>query len=310
MSHLRFHGEARHTWKGAVARWGQEILPGLSAATGKRYLVSLRQVSHHLDALFVDQIAIKTIAKVAGRAGATNATRRRDLSAVSSVLRCCVNWGWREDNPARAYDRSAIPERRDPITLPTDDEVEAVIARAPGRFADLIRFLDLTGCRQEEAAGLEHAQLRLDRQEVLLLRTKTRRPRTIRLVNPAAPKGLAGTGIGTVRSLESAFVFHHGNGDRYANVASRFAGFIAELVKAKKIKAFRCHDLRHRFAVRWLENGGDIYDLSRHLGHSSVKTTEIYLGYVNREPAQKPAQRRRSAVGTAGRNAKSRQEIP
>lgn len=295
MSHLRFHGEARHTWKEAAKRWGDEILPGLAPATGKRYLVSLRQVQAHMDALFVDQIAVRTIAKIAGRAGATNATRRRDLSAVSSVLRCCVNWGWREDNPARSYDRSAIPERRDPITLPTDQEVAAVVARAPGRFAELIRFLDLTGCRQEEAAGLEHGQLRLDRQEVLLLRTKTRRPRVIRLVNPAAPDGLAGTGIGTVQRVGSPFVFHHGEGSRYANVASRFAGFVAQLAKDGKIKAFRCHDLRHRFAVRWLENGGDIYDLSRHLGHSSVKTTEIYLAYVTREPARKPAQRRRSA---------------
>jgi hypothetical protein len=29
-----------------------------------------------------------------------------------------------------------------------------------------------------------------------------------------------------------------------------------------------------------LEAGHDIYDLSWHLGHISVKTTEIYLGYV------------------------------
>jgi DNA-binding transcriptional LysR family regulator len=37
----------------------------------------------------------------------------------------------------------------------------------------------------------------------------------------------------------------------------------------------RCHDLRHRYAVRQVQAGRDIYDLSRHLGHTSVKTTEI-----------------------------------
>nr|WP_246024414.1 site-specific integrase [Azospirillum ramasamyi] len=45
-------------------------------------------------------------------------------------------------------------------------------------------------------------------------------------------------------------------------------------------RPFRCHDLRHSFAVRALQNGLDICALSKHLGHSSVKTTEIYLGYV------------------------------
>ncbi len=40
----------------------------------------------------------------------------------------------------------------------------------------------------------------------------------------------------------------------------------------------RIHDLRHSFASLFLLDGGDIFKLSRILGHSSVKTTEIYLG--------------------------------
>jgi len=42
---------------------------------------------------------------------------------------------------------------------------------------------------------------------------------------------------------------------------------------------FRCHDLRHKFAIDYLKNGGDIYKLKQILGHSSVKTTEMYLAY-------------------------------
>lgn len=37
------------------------------------------------------------------------------------------------------------------------------------------------------------------------------------------------------------------------------------------------HTFRHSFAVRYLEAGGDIYRLSRLMGHSSVQTTEGYL---------------------------------
>jgi site-specific recombinase XerD len=37
------------------------------------------------------------------------------------------------------------------------------------------------------------------------------------------------------------------------------------------------HILRHTFARTWLERGGDVYSLSRLMGHSSVKITEIYL---------------------------------
>jgi len=39
---------------------------------------------------------------------------------------------------------------------------------------------------------------------------------------------------------------------------------------------FSPHTLRHPFAVSYLRNGGNLYYLSRLLGHASVKTTEVY----------------------------------
>ncbi len=68
----------------------------------------------------------------------------------------------------------------------------------------------------------------------------------------------------------------------------------AEAKAGRVFVRFRIHDLRHRFAVRWLKHGGNIYLLSKHLGHTSVKTTEIYLDFLTeeeREVAQKGAQR-------------------
>ncbi len=53
---------------------------------------------------------------------------------------------------------------------------------------------------------------------------------------------------------------------------------------------FRCHDLRHKFAIDYLKNGGDIYKLKQILGHSSVKATEMYLACIDVGVAQKGAQ--------------------
>jgi integrase len=53
-----------------------------------------------------------------------------------------------------------------------------------------------------------------------------------------------------------------------------------EQVEGSDFARFRIHDLRHAFAVRWLEAGGNIYRLQKHLGHSSIKTTEGYLDHL------------------------------
>ena len=47
------------------------------------------------------------------------------------------------------------------------------------------------------------------------------------------------------------------------------------------------HTLRHTFAVNFLQSGGDIYMLARILGHSSVRTTEVYLKSLGIEALQK-----------------------
>jgi site-specific recombinase XerD len=49
-----------------------------------------------------------------------------------------------------------------------------------------------------------------------------------------------------------------------------------------RVKGVRCspHTFRHTFAVNYLRATGDIYKLSRIMGHSSVKVTEGYLKSV------------------------------
>lgn len=44
----------------------------------------------------------------------------------------------------------------------------------------------------------------------------------------------------------------------------------------RKRYEYTSHVLRHSFAMHWLENGGSLEGLSKHMAHSSVTTTEIY----------------------------------
>jgi integrase/recombinase XerD len=283
--HFQFYGENRHSWKEAVVEWAAAAAVTLKPATLERYLSSLRNLRHILDDLHFDEVSRQTMSKIARRSGVTNATRRRDLTAVSSVVRWGISQGWRDDNPAREWDRSVIRERRDPIVLPSEADIGAVVALAPGNFARLIRWAQYTGMRQEECAALERSQVDTRRKAANLSRTKTDRPRSVPLDERAL-----GTYAGTPVRIGCPWVFWHEPGERYLNIASRFAELSRRAIanaKAEKHelpRRFRFHDLRHWFAVDYLRRrAGSIYDLQKVMGHSSVKTTEIYLDFLTPE---------------------------
>lgn len=285
-NHVRFAGTERISWKRAVVDW-MEWAPGnLKPKVVDRYKHSLRNARPYLDDLYVDEINKSQLAKFvnARKKHVTNATIRRDLTAISSVMDFCDVQGWRDDNPAREFNRRQIKERRDPIVIPDDADIDYVVERCPGNFARMVRFAQHTGMREEECGGLDTREVR-DRT-VTLTKTKTSIPRAIDLNDKAW-----GTYEGTPRHMTCRYVFWHATrdgADRYHNIASRFRQIMKRAIRdakkeGRRFRPFRFHDLRHWYAVDDLRSGGNIYDLQQDLGHKSIKTTEGYLAYLTPE---------------------------
>lgn len=278
-------GEVKHTWEEAVTEWAQHAIGQVSRTTAKRYAVSLKQCGPFLVGSDVKAIDGKTIQHLVNQRRnvdkATPATIRRDLTAISRVLEYAEALEWREGNPTLSK-RKLLRERRDPITLPTSQDIDTVCASASHRFSSLIRSALLTGCRQDELVNLtwKHFNAKTGTLEVI---GKGNKRRTIQLSESAAAHLMA-----QPYTLGSELIFCTDKGTKWTSPASNF-GRIARSVAAKNkgFRRFRFHDLRHLYAVEALRGGMGLYALSKHLGHTSVQVTErVYLTFLTPEEAQ------------------------
>ena len=263
-------GDQRHAWQAAVIEWHKDAAATLKPQTVRRYLASIAAVSDILEPLHLDEIDRKVLARIAGRPHVTNATRRRDLTAISVVMHAAEQRGWIESVPV--YSRRHIRERRDPIVLPTAAEVAKLHAILPPMLSRLCRLLEQTGLRLEEAGGLEWPQVDLRRATITLTTTKAGKVRTV----PLSPDGV-GTLSGTSRHLGCPFVFWHSQEapKRYGDLS----GLLYDYRKRAGVP-WNIHALRHLFAVRYLKGGNSLYDLQKILGHSTIAVTEIYLDHL------------------------------
>lgn len=283
----RFGIVAPRSWQDAVLAWNKDAASDLNPKTVKRYVTSFKQVHPILAGLEVHRIDVaklKELVKARRINGASTATIRRDLTAISAVLKHAAEEGWMDDvNPTLALRaRGKMKEKRDPIVLPDPEDIERLKAGCPSRMADAIDFARETGMRLEEIFSLTHRQIA--NGTVTVERAKHRGLRVIPLSRKA--KRLVEK---QPQFIGSPYVFHQGDGKRWASPSSSFGNAQRRVVKAAQKAAqeyrwFAFHHLRHLFAVEYLKaRRGTLYDLQQILGHSSVTTTEGYLKYLTPE---------------------------
>lgn len=286
------------SWMAAVVSWttlGAKAI-GIKPSTFDRYVVSLGQMRPWLDSKDVHEIdgkLLKQIVQDRQRMGVTNATIRRDMTALSSVLAHCVDKEWVEENAARTLDRGRFKERREPIILPRQESVDLVFAIG-SRFMAMAEFSLETGMREEEIASLEYD--RVDRKRMAIVSEENKGNEVKHVTLTAKALEIIDR---QPRYFKQPYVFWRGKGERFQNVGSQFYATVKRVARKAaqdkiEFKRFRFHDLRHLFAVRYLQQRrGTIYDLQLIMGHKSIQTTEGYLKHLT------PDERRDAMHGVA-----------
>jgi integrase len=200
-----------------------------------------------------------TVAKANGVTTAGNMLR---------VLHAFFVWGMRHSyltsNPAAGVERRPVRARDRVLSA---DEIKAVwtASAGAGDFNSIVRLLLLTGCRLNEIARLQFAEVLSDRIVIHGDRTKNGHAHTIALL-PAM------RGILESRDRQGEYVF--GRTDRGFSGASGSKAALDQRIKAAgvEMKPWVLHDLRRSFATGLGELGIPPHIIEACLNHRTFKT--------------------------------------
>ena len=203
----------------------------------------------------------------------SESTVRRERGLLQSIFERAIDEGYDIRNPFRGIKRGKDKPRTRVLTL--DEETKLLDALHP-RFQRFVRFALGTGCRLDEIRGID------SKQDVDWIRGtvhvigKFRKERDVPM-QPDANAALK-------EQLEE-------EGKLWKQNPQRLREVLAEGAVRAKIPSITPHALRHTFGTRWLQAGGDIYKLSKILGHSSVAVTEAHYAHLLKEDSWPRANR-------------------
>lgn len=152
----------------------------------------------------------------------------------------------------------------------------------------LVSTLVDTGIRAGELCSLTLENTHLNDQEPYVrVFGKGRKEREIGMSMKGA-RELRRYILGYRQAPESERHVFLGRGGR-AMTPSGVDQILYRLEEWSHIKGVRCsaHTFRHTFAVNYLLEGGDLFMLSRLLGHSDISTTQIYLRSMKQREVRK-----------------------
>lgn len=213
------------------------------------------------------------------------------VNSALGVLSIACSWfveqGWLVVNPCYGVERHEEPER--PYNwIKTRGELEKLLLACHDELRDIVALAVGTGMRIDELLHLQWTDVNLETRLITVQRgrqgtTKSGKMRHV----PILDSVLSVFKERALRRCGGDLVFPGNprargklNGSSVRGKSGVQQGFKRALKKAGLDTKLRFHDLRHTAASWWVLSGGDIFRLSKMLGHSSVAITQAVYAHL------------------------------
>lgn len=251
------HSELLHTWKTTLTyRTTFNLMYDYFGS------IQLSELSKNRIEDFINY-RVKKVSLYAGR---------KDLINIKAMLNWAVDNNYLNANPANKIKRLKTPEKL-PVFFKKEDFEKLISTIESEDLRDLVIFAVNTGLRQGEIINLEFSQIDFVNRVTTLNNqthiTKSKKVRSVPL-NEITFQILSKR----IRKNGSSYVFTlSGNKINQDYLIHKFKKYVLDCGINPKLKF---HSLRHTFASWLVQRGVSIYEVSKLLGHSDIKVTEIY----------------------------------
>lgn len=189
------------------------------------------------------------------------------LRHLKSVFETAVRWGYIPANPLKNVKPCKVKNENIPRFF-TKEEIRRLLDTIPdGDFKNFVLFCLYSGCRRNEALNLTWENIDMGQGTVMFRITKSGKSRVVPFNGPLRQ---------VLRSMPR-------EGERLFPLRPDFVTHkFKDYLKASGIKnqSLKIHSLRHTFASHLIMEGVDVMTVSKLLGHSSIRVTEMYAHLV------------------------------
>jgi site-specific recombinase XerD len=284
---IRVDADSRKTIERAIKLFlDDKRNEGVGDSVIKKYdreLGRLREFMEHRSKFFPAEIAHDDLTEF--RSGWENLypstqTRSRVLTRLRAFLRYCFEREWIERIP-----RIASIKIEEQPTLPfTDAQYIKILATIPKEFAAvkakrvhaLVQLMRHSGLAIRDAVTLERDEIVKDTKKKLY-RIVTRRTKTGTHVSVPIPPEVADEVLAVLND-NPRYVFWNTGTGKEQSLVTNWQHDLRQMFRAAGLPDGHPHQLRDTFAVSLLKKGVPIEEVSKALGHESIKTTEKHYG--------------------------------